>query len=79
MKTNTTRAGSVKLAIVIAVLCATWAGPAIAQEASTYAKEQGCNIRDDLAYGANKGRQVRQGRGCYPKWSRVLCPGVQPG
>jgi hypothetical protein len=32
MKTKITRAGSIKLAIVIALMCATWAGSAIAQK-----------------------------------------------
>ena len=40
MKTKITRAGSIKLAIVIAVVCATWAGSAIAQKADRYAKDE---------------------------------------
>ena len=40
MKTKVTRAGSVKLAIIIAVVCVTWAGSAIAQKADRYAKEK---------------------------------------
>jgi uncharacterized protein (TIGR02246 family) len=40
MKTRTTSSGSIKLAIVIAVVCVTWAGSAIAQKADRYAKEE---------------------------------------
>jgi uncharacterized protein (TIGR02246 family) len=40
MKTKITRAGSIKLAIVIVVACATWAGSAIAQNADRYAKDE---------------------------------------
>ncbi len=40
MKTKMTGAGSVKLAIVIAVVCVTWAGSAIAQKADKYAKDE---------------------------------------
>jgi len=40
MKTKITRAGSIKLAIVIALVCVTWAGSAIAQKAERYAKEE---------------------------------------
>ncbi len=40
MKSKMTRAGSVKLAIVFAVVCVTWAGSAIAQKADRYAKDE---------------------------------------
>ena len=40
MKTRTTRAGSIELAIVIAVVCVTWAGLAIAQKADRFAKDE---------------------------------------
>ena len=40
MKTKITRAGSLILAIVIAVVCVTWAGSAIAQKADRYAKDE---------------------------------------
>lgn len=40
MKTKMTRAGSVKLAIVIALMCVTWAGSAIAQKADRFAKDE---------------------------------------
>ena len=40
MKTTRTTAGSIRLAIVIAVVCLTWAGSAIAQKANRYAKEE---------------------------------------
>src|SRR5271157_6234332 len=40
MKTKMTRAGSIRLAIVIAVVCVTWAGSATAQKADRYAKEE---------------------------------------
>lgn len=40
MKTKRRRAGSIKLAIVIAVVCVTWAGSAIAQQAARHAKEE---------------------------------------
>lgn len=39
MKTKMTKAGSVKFAIVIAMVCVTWTGPAVAQKADRYAKE----------------------------------------
>ncbi len=40
MKTKISRVGSIKLAIVIAVVCVTWAGSAIAQKADRYAKDE---------------------------------------
>jgi uncharacterized protein (TIGR02246 family) len=40
MKTKTTTAGSLKLAIVIALVCVTWAGSAIAKKADTHAKDE---------------------------------------
>ena len=40
MKTKITRAGSIKLAIVIAVVCTTWAGSAMAQKADRFAKDE---------------------------------------
>ncbi len=40
MKTKMIGTGSVKLAIVIALVCVTWAGSAIAQKADKYAKDE---------------------------------------
>ncbi len=40
MKTKMTRTGSVTLAIAIAVVCATWASPAVAQKADRYGKDE---------------------------------------
>ena len=40
MKTKITRAGSIELAVVIAVVCVTWAGSAIAQKADRYPKDE---------------------------------------
>ncbi len=40
MKTKRTSAGSIKLAIVIAVVCLAWAGSAIAQKADRYSGEK---------------------------------------
>ena len=40
MKTKMTGAGSIKLAIVITVVCVTWAGLAIAQKSDRYAKDE---------------------------------------
>jgi uncharacterized protein (TIGR02246 family) len=40
MKTKISMVGSIKLAIVIAVVCVTWAGSAIAQKADRYAKDE---------------------------------------
>ena len=40
MKTKISMVGSIKLAIVIAVVCVAWAGSAIAQKADRYAKDE---------------------------------------
>jgi uncharacterized protein (TIGR02246 family) len=50
MNTKIRRAGSIELAIVIAVVCVTWAGSAIAQKADRFAKDEAAIRSEAEAY-----------------------------